>query len=110
MGSAYTAIKDYKNAILAYDNVVRIRPMYSSAYVKTAKLYMRQGDIKNSLASITKAITIDPGKINNYMLRSKLHYDARDYKSAIKDMKFAGELSPNNPRIESNIKMLERMM
>jgi tetratricopeptide (TPR) repeat protein len=61
-GIAYQKLKDYPNAILAYEEAVKLNPLGTAALMNEASCYQEQGDMVKLAETLRRVVDIDPTK------------------------------------------------
>jgi len=62
MGIACQKLKDYPNAILAYEEAVKLNPLGTGALMNEASCYQEQGDMAKLAETLKRVVDIDPTK------------------------------------------------
>jgi tetratricopeptide (TPR) repeat protein len=62
MGIACQKLKDYPNAILAYEEAVKLNPLGTAALMNEASCYQEQGDMVKLAETLKRVVDIDPTK------------------------------------------------
>jgi tetratricopeptide (TPR) repeat protein len=92
---AYGDIKDYDNAILAYEKVIKFDEENADAYFQLAGLYDIQGDSNKALSYALKAIEIFDQSWNYYFHLSLIYRDLSNFEESINILKKAIDLKPD---------------
>ena len=62
MGIACQKLKDYPNAIAAYEEAVKLNPLGTAALMNEASCYQEQGDMAKLAETLKRIVDIDPTK------------------------------------------------
>ncbi len=82
-------------AIVFYDEAIRLAPKVASAYSLRGLAYERKGRGVDALADYNEAIRLDPKRASSYMGRSRIYTDRGDIAEAISNLDRAIQLDPN---------------
>ena len=88
-------IGDYRGAILAYDEVIRLTPNNSEALFYRGNAYSALGDKQAAIQDYNRAIKINPNYADAYNNRGNLRDALGDKQSAIQDYNQALKINPN---------------
>gem|GEM_PF-487105 len=92
---AYTKLDKIAEAVIDYDNAIRINSFDSQTYVSRGILNRKLGKIKEALLDYSKAIEINPNYATAYNNRGILYYEISKYKEALADYSKAIKINPN---------------
>ena len=62
LGIAYQKLKDYPNAIAAYEEAVKLNPLGTAALLSEASCYQEQNDMVKLAETLKRVVEIDPTK------------------------------------------------
>ena len=85
-------IGDYRGAILAYDQVIRLTPNNSDAYYGRGYVRNDLGDKQAAIEDYNQAIKINPNYAEAYINRGNVYASLEDKFQAISDFKQAAKL------------------
>ncbi|PSB01085.1 tetratricopeptide repeat-containing S1 family peptidase [Merismopedia glauca] len=86
--------RDYRGAIAAYDQAIRLNDKYTYAYYKRGDAYYEQGKYRNSLSDFSQAIKFGLKHVDIYNYRGLTRYKLSDNQGAISDYTAALSLDP----------------
>ncbi|MFJ7840650.1 tetratricopeptide repeat protein [Lysinibacillus sphaericus] len=92
---AYTKLDKIAEAVIDYDNAIRINSFDSQTYVSRGILKKKLGEINEALLDYSKAIELNPNYATAYNNRGILYYDILKYKEALVDYSKAIKINPN---------------
>lgn len=71
LGDAFSAVKDYEKALLAYERCLEALPDRASTFIKMGDVYLKNGNIKSAQLAYETAIIKDPqnSAANEYLRR-----------------------------------------
>lgn len=75
---------------------IRSRPLYESAYMRRADMYMMAHQFEKARADLDKSIELDPADKQAYINRSRLFDLRHDYANECKDLTFALKFDPHS--------------
>jgi len=85
-------MEDYKAAIIAFDNAIRVKPTLEKAYLLRATAKGLSNDAKGALEDLNKCIALNPNDDLAYFNRGGYKYDNNDKTGACADFAKASEL------------------
>jgi tetratricopeptide (TPR) repeat protein len=86
---------NYDQAIIDYNEAVRLDPRYAPAYNSRGLAYYKKGDYDRTIADYNQALTHDPNFADAYANRGAAYLAERNYDRAIADCTEAIRLDPN---------------
>ena len=89
-------IGDYRGAILAYNQVIRLTPNNSEALLYRGNAYDELGDKQAAIKDYNQAIKINPNYAEAYSNRGNVRYDLGDNQGAIDDYNLVIKIDPND--------------
>ena len=93
---AWNEYGNIDKAIDDYEEVVRLDPLFSKAYVNLGHLWFdKKGNLDKAIFSYTKALQIDPSEIRAYINRGDAFLQKGQTEEAISDYYSALEINPN---------------
>lgn len=84
-GIEFQQAGDAANAILAYDNAIRLKPDLIEAYNNRATLKLEAGDVNGALVDLTRVIEISPTYAMSFYNRGNIYLGKSEYERAIED-------------------------
>ena len=111
LGNAYTYLLEYPNAILSYDNALRLDPYYSDAE-SNLKLALIEGareagskqqDFNRAISYLERALTMAPSDYEVNSLLGIAHGSRGDHQIAINYFVKSIEINPNVARAYVNL-------
>ncbi|GHV04561.1 hypothetical protein FACS189485_10240 [Spirochaetia bacterium] len=102
-GREYGVKADYDNAIIAYNEAIRLLPIFhkknsitskGSGYNGRGNVYSAKGDYVQAIADYTQAIKLEPDYAIFYSNRGLSYRAMEDYDSAIADFTSAIQIAP----------------
>jgi len=87
---------DYRGAILAYDEVIRLNPNNSEALLYRGATYIALGDKQGAIQDFNQALKINPNDAKAYNNRGATRSDLGDKQGAIADFNQALNFNPND--------------
>jgi tetratricopeptide (TPR) repeat protein len=99
LGSERFARQDYKGAIAAYTEAIRLNPSNAvkvAIYVNRAGARSNLGDHQGALNDANQAIQLDPKNVFAYMNRANARGNLGDHQGALNDANQAIQLDPKN--------------
>ncbi len=78
LASLLVRLKQYKPALVLYQNLVQLKPDFAGFHYNVATTYRMIGDIEKAEAAISKAITLNPSDYEALQLRSSLKKQNKD--------------------------------
>ena len=86
---------DYRGAILAYDEAIRLNPNNSEALLYRGATYHALGDKQGAIADFNQALNINPSLYEAYYNRGNARSALGDKQGAIDDFNLAIKFNPN---------------
>jgi tetratricopeptide (TPR) repeat protein len=99
LGNERFARQDYKGAIAAYTEAIRLNPSNAvkvAIYVNRAGARSNLGDHQGALNDANQAIQLDPKNVFAYMNRANARGNLGDHQGALNDANQAIQLDPKN--------------
>ncbi len=94
LGRIYTAMRERKQAIVAYRRAIDIDPLYKQAYNSLVYLYRDDDNYDEALWAITKYIDLAPNEPMPYVTRGILYAHSGQLENAISSFKAAIKIRP----------------
>ena len=94
---------DFSSARAGFEEVLRINPKSSEAYLNLGNVYFYQHDHNNAIANFKKAIDNDPTLAKAYINAGSSHFAQGDFENAIGYWNVASHIAPDNPVVHQNI-------
>ncbi|MBO0931542.1 tetratricopeptide repeat protein [Fibrella sp. HMF5036] len=100
-GVAYFELKEYNNALLDYEQALKVKPDFYSPYYNRALLKTTQGDIQGALTDYSQAIRLAPdtakrGASEAFLNRGQLFAAQDQIQPALTDFDQSIKLNPRN--------------
>ncbi|WP_229310975.1 tetratricopeptide repeat protein [Larkinella soli] len=95
-GVAYFELKEYPNALLDYEQALKLNPEFYKPYYNRAKLKTAKGDTEGALKDFAEAIRRAPDTSDIYLDRGQLFATSGNLVSALSDFDKAIRLNPKN--------------
>jgi lipoprotein NlpI len=92
LGMAYSAKGDYDQAILSFDQAIKLRPEYSEAFYDRALAYESKDAYAEAIADYSKAIELYPEDATAHYNRGSDRMLVGQYKEAIYDFEQAAQI------------------
>jgi tetratricopeptide (TPR) repeat protein len=86
---------NYDQAIVDYNEAVRLDPKYAAAYNSRGLTYYKKGDYDRAIADYNQALALDPNFADAYCNRGAAYLAKGNYDRAIADCDQAIRLDPN---------------
>jgi tetratricopeptide (TPR) repeat protein len=86
---------NYDQAIIDYNEAVRLDPRYAAAYNSRGLTYYKKGDYDRAIADYNQALALDPNFADAHCNRGAAYLAKRNYDQAIADCDQAIRLDPN---------------
>ena len=96
-GSAYYDMRDYDQAILDYDDAIRLDLSAADAYTNRGLAYIKKDNHRQAIREFDMAISADPGFFPAYHNRCLALALMGRSKEALLDCDYSLRLIPNNP-------------
>lgn len=93
---AYFELKNYENALLDYDQAIKLNPDFYKPYYNRAKLKTARGETEAALKDFSEAIRRAPDSSDIYLDRGQLFATSGNLTSALSDFNQAIQLDPKN--------------
>jgi serine/threonine protein kinase len=87
--------KDFKGAISAYNEAIRLKPDYANAYINRGSAKFALGDTQGAIADYNEAIRLKPNDADAYINRGSAKSDLGDTQGGIADYNEAIRLKPD---------------
>jgi len=107
-GITYFNKKDYDQAIVEFNEAIRLAPNLVQAYSNRGQIYHMKGDLNRAIADYTQAIQIEPNYENALFNRATAYYDKGDFDRAIADLEAVLKINPNNSNARRNLEIVRR--
>jgi tetratricopeptide (TPR) repeat protein len=101
-GDSFSANKDYGQAIMDYDQAIRLNPAYAEAYNNRGYAYYWSGDATQAIADYSRAIELRPNYAYAYNNRGAAYMASGNPNKAISDFNHALELQHDFPQASVN--------
>ena len=105
---AYSALKRDKEALLAYQKIVKKDPSLAGPYYNMGIILKRNGRIEEAISSYKKAISLKPDYVQAYNNLGILYKDSAEYGNAITMFTKAKELQPDHQNSYYNLALIKK--
>ncbi|MGA0559877.1 tetratricopeptide repeat protein [Larkinella sp. VNQ87] len=95
-GVAYFELKDYENALLDYEQAIKLNPEFYKPYYNRAKLKTARGETDAALKDYAEAIRRAPDTSDIFLDRGQLFATMGNLTSALSDFNQAIQLDPKS--------------
>lgn len=95
------AAGDLATASRKYESILRLRPQVAEGYANLGNLYYQQGQTDRARTVYQKAIQLKPELAGPYFFLGVIDFGAHNYTSALRHLKRAELLQPDNGLIHS---------
>jgi len=96
-------LKEYDEALSAFEEIIRYYPSFENAYLGRAHTYLVKGDTVAAKNDIDKALGINHNALNAYIMRADIAINSEgDYKAALDDIDYAIKLQPQSAGLYIN--------
>jgi tetratricopeptide (TPR) repeat protein len=92
LGACLSEVGNYKAAVDAYLEGLKINPHDEYIYHNLAKHFMVYGVSDLAMKSINNAILSNPGRAINYKLKAEIHFQQGQYQTAVANYRYAIDL------------------
>lgn len=100
LGSAYLLKEDYKNAIMYYQNAIKIDSSVNDVRANLAKAYAKEGEYNNAKTTYTELIKLDSQNWDAYIELAKVCMQLNDNATAEKWLVYVQTKNPNYRKAE----------
>jgi Flp pilus assembly protein TadD len=87
---------NYKSALTAFEQVIRLKPSYTAAFIQMGNIRLNSGDYQGAIANFTEGIRLDPKDVDAFNNRGLARAALEDYQGAIADYTEAIRLNPKS--------------
>jgi tetratricopeptide (TPR) repeat protein len=101
-GTAHYRAEQYRSALSAFDEAVRVEPREAASWNNRALARLRLGQTVGALGDLTKAIELSPADPDLYFNRGNVYMTLGNYDYAIQDYNRAVVLEPNHTKAYFN--------
>jgi tetratricopeptide (TPR) repeat protein len=103
-GNEYYKQKDYKNAVVMYNNAIQLNPgINDNLYYNRGCVFFNVNNYNSAVQDFTEAINLNRDKAKYYHRRGKAYFYNKQYDCAIEDLERALKLHPDNHDIEKDL-------
>jgi tetratricopeptide (TPR) repeat protein len=102
--------KDFTNAQLKYEEILKINPNNSEAYVNLGVIFKAKGDLNTAIKCYLQAIKLDPKNKFVYNNIGNAFKEIKDYKMAIKAYSDSIKLNPNDFNAYNNLGIIYELI
>ena len=95
-GMSYNALNISKRAIIDFNNAIKLRPEYATAYYYRARAYYSLKEYSRAAGDFTKAIELKSTDADYYRERGVTYLELQMYDEALADFNKAIELKPSD--------------
>jgi tetratricopeptide (TPR) repeat protein len=94
-GLSYSKLKQYDQALLDFNESIKLNPKNSNAYLDKGNLFLSMAKFDNAIEEYSSAIALSPESfVLAYRSRSRAYCAKGDYESAVKDLKKCLSINP----------------
>jgi serine/threonine protein kinase/tetratricopeptide (TPR) repeat protein len=94
LGNAHADLNKLKDAIVAYDEAIRLEPNYYKAWYDRGNAHLRMRRLEEALADFTQAIKLKPDAVRAWLNRGIVHDELRRPDQALADFDQAIAVAP----------------
>jgi len=84
-GYVYAEMGNYRAAVKAYTQAIRMNPEYADAYANRGISYTELEDLRPAIRDFTKAVQLNPGEAKYYFNRGIVYGKCEEYRLAMVD-------------------------
>jgi Tfp pilus assembly protein PilF len=106
LGDAYTATRQFDNALAEYGAARLLNPRSAAPLVSSARTYLAQGDTTRALQQTELAAGIEPGSGDILVVRGQIHERAGRTSEAIADYTAAVRANGSDPQARARLASL----
>jgi tetratricopeptide (TPR) repeat protein len=99
LGRIHLDGQDYKEAVSAFTDAVRIKPDHAEAHVCLGEALCELGSYDEAVKACRKGIMLEPKAARTHLLLARAHVASGAYGIAIESLKRALELDPDEPQV-----------
>ena len=103
LGLSYLALKQYPNAVLAFQQAIQLEATDPILHYNLAKTYLEMGQYEKSGSSAREALRLKPDDAEAVNLLGVAHGRLKEYVEAITEFQRAIRLAPENGRFYHNL-------
>jgi tetratricopeptide (TPR) repeat protein len=103
LGLAYLYLKQYPNAISAFQQAIHLEASESTFHYNLATVYFEMGQYEKSRTSAKESIRLNPGDADAINLLGVANVRLKQYPAAIAEFQEAIRLKPNDPQLHHNL-------
>src|SRR2546421_2795341 len=96
LGVEYLKAGDWKEAIAAFDEALRINPRDSQAYIYRGAACLAGGEPNAAISNFTQLIVLEPTNAIAYLDRSAAYRAKEQFNRALEDLEKSIRLNPTN--------------
>ena len=109
-GAAQTELRQFKEAIATYSEVIRRKPGFAEGWNRRATALFLAGEYRKSLADCDQVIKRNPRHFGALAGYGQIYFKLERYDKAIEYWRRALEVNPNMAGVEANIKGAEQLL
>jgi tetratricopeptide (TPR) repeat protein len=103
-GDDFYRQKNYKNAIVMYNNAIQLNPgINDNLYYKRGCVFFNVDNYNSAIHDFTEAINLNHDQAKYYHRRGLAYFYDRQLREALEDLLTALELKPDDSNIEKHI-------
>jgi Tfp pilus assembly protein PilF len=103
LGMAYVEEGQLEEAIIEFEEAIRLDPDHADAHLKLGTAYHKQGKLEEAIAAYKKVVELDPDSATAHSNLGLAYYDQGRLDEAIAAYKKAVELDPDSATAHSNL-------
>jgi len=104
-GNAYRFKGDYGKAIESYDKAIVLNPKNTDFYINRGASH---SNYEKAIEDFDKAIALNPKLALAYSIRGSTYFFKGDYDKAIKDLKMALKIDPQDKNTADNLRTVQK--
>lgn len=97
-GSEYMSNKEYDQAILCFDKIIKLKPRFARAYCNRGTCYYEKGQYDRAILDFSKTLEINAKLVEAYYNRAVAYYQKQEYDKAWEDVHKAQSMDYQIPQ------------
>jgi tetratricopeptide (TPR) repeat protein len=103
LGLAYEAVKQYPNAVAAFQEAIHLEPGDPELHCNLATVYLQMGELEKTENSAREALRLKSDYVDPMNLLGVVQFRRKEYALAVSQFQKALRLEPNDPVINHNL-------